>query len=143
MAFKNYPYVIHTNRELELMLQGTKPLAAFSEVLELSYDEWIIPEKAFAPHVARGAIVKREHIFAGPLDRKSRSVLYALPNEEWRIDAYLLMWEVAQKSGWNESMERMEGRLLGYEEWQCDFHIQNRFSKILRTDKVAPLPSQD
>ncbi len=132
MAFDNYPYEIHTNRELELMLQGTKPLAAFSEVFELSYDEWIIPEKAFAPHIARGTIIKREHISIGPLNRKSRSVLYALLGEEWRIDAYLLMWEVAQKSGWNESMERMEGRLLGYEEWQCDFHIQNRTSIIQR-----------
>jgi hypothetical protein len=132
MAFDNYPYEIHTNRELELMLQGTKPFAAFSEILELSYDEWIIPEKAFAPYIAQETIIKREHIFIAPHNMKLRRVLYALPNEEWRIDAYLLMWEVAQKSGWNESMERMEGRLLGYEEWQCDFHIQNRSSLIQR-----------
>ena len=128
MAFEDYPYMIHTNRELELMLQGTKPLAAFSEIFELSYNEEIIPEQAFAPHIARGTIIKREHIFIEPLNMKLRHVLYALPSEVWRIDAYLLMWEVARKSGWKESLERMEGRLLGYEEWQCDFHIQNRFS---------------
>jgi hypothetical protein len=124
---RDYPYVIHTNRELELMLQGTKPLAAFSEVFELSYDEEIIPEQAFAPHIAQGTIIKRELIFIGPLNKKSRRVLYALPSEVWRIDAYLLMWEVAKKTGWNESLERIEGRLLGYAEWECDFQIEHYF----------------
>jgi hypothetical protein len=124
---RDYPYVIHTNRELALMLEGTKPLAAFNEIFELSYNEEIIPEKAFAPHIAQGTIIKREQIFIASHNMKLRRVLYALPSEEWRIDAYLLMWEVAHKSGWNESMERLEGRLLGYEVWQCDFHFKNYF----------------
>ena len=126
--FSGYLYAIHTERELELMLQGTKPLAAFCDLMEFSYDEDIIPEKAFAPHVARGAIIKRE-CTVDELSSQLRRVLYALSGEEWRINAYLLLWEVAEKSGWNESLERMEGRLLGYEEWQCDFHIKNRFQK--------------
>ncbi len=129
---RNYPYVIHTGRELELMLQGKKPLSVFCDDIESSYSEEIIPEKAFAPFVLNGTLKKREHI-SGVTPLQLRRVLYAVLSEEWRLDAFLLLREVADKSGWNESMERMEGRLLGYEEWQCDFHIQNRFCKIQQT----------
>ncbi len=108
------------------MLQGTKPFAAFCDKLESSYDEEIIPEQAFSPYVANGSILKSEHIFAKP-PNQFRRVLYSLPSEEWRMDAYLLMWEVAGKTGWNESLERLEGRLLGYAEWECDFHIKHYF----------------
>ena len=125
MIDSSYPYIIHTGREIELMLSCKKPMAAFCEVLEFSFDESIIPEQAFAPHVSDGSIVKTEVIIGSP-PKQLRRVLFALPGEEWRMRAYLLMWEVAGKSGWNESLERMEGRLLGYADWQCDFHIQLR-----------------
>ena len=52
-----------------------------------------------------------------------RRVLYALSHEAWRIEAYLLLWATAEKSGWNAGFERMEGSLLGYEDWQDDIHI--------------------
>jgi len=107
------------------MLQGKKPFAAFCDEIESSYNEEIIPELSFAPYVAQGAISRREVIEKAP-PPVLRRVLFALPGEEWRIDAYMLLWEVAEKSGWNDSLERMEGRLLGYEDWQCDFHIQYR-----------------
>jgi hypothetical protein len=55
-----------------------------------------------------------------------RRVLYALPGEEWRIDAYLKLWETAKKTGWTEILEREEGTLLGYEDWQNDFHMARR-----------------
>jgi hypothetical protein len=124
---QDYPYLLHTGAELELMLQGTKPLAVFCDALASSFDEAIIPEQAFAPYVDTGRIVKRTYV-VGEQPNQWRRVLYALPQEAWRIDAYLLMWDVAEKSGWNETLERMEGRLLGYEDWQCDFHIQHQVS---------------
>ena len=123
-----FPYQLHTGCELELMLQAKKPLASFCDTFESSFNEAIIPEQAFAPHVESGRFIKRVFV-VGELPNQLRRVLYALPQEAWRIDAYLLMWNVAERSGWNEALERMEGRLLGYEDWQCDFHIQNRFSK--------------
>ena len=123
---QDYPYLLHTGVELELMLQGKKPLAAFCDALASSFDEAIIPEQAFAPHVDSGRFTKRVSI-VGEQPNQLRRVLYALPREAWRIDAYLMMWNIAERSGWNETLERMEGRLLGYEDWQCDFHIQNRF----------------
>jgi hypothetical protein len=93
-----------------------------------------IPEREFEPHVASGLIVKREVIEPPAADarpikgqrRGSRRVLYALRGEEWRINAYLLLQKTASKSGWNEGFERMEGSLLGYEDWQNDFHIDEQ-----------------
>ena len=42
----------HTGRELQLMLEGRKPLAMFyAGTDELPWEE-LIPEHAFAPHVA-------------------------------------------------------------------------------------------
>ena len=135
MAFQSYPYLVHTGRELELMLQGKKPFAAFCDALEASYNEEIIPEQAFAPHVVKGGIIKRD--ISGEPPHVLRRVLYTLPGEEWRMNAYLLMWEIMEKSGWNDSLERMEGRLLGYEDWQCDFHIQNRLGAHIAPDERA------
>jgi hypothetical protein len=116
------PYQVHTGRELALMLAGTKPLAVFSDEHPSLHGLKIIPEREFEPYVAAGRFVKREDITApgadAPLVRGqrlgTRRVLYALPREAWRIDAYLLLWATAMKSGWNAGFERMEGTLLGY-----------------------------
>jgi hypothetical protein len=126
------PYTIHTNRELLLMLAGTKPLAVFSDDYPCLHGHYIIPEREFEPHLASGLIVKREQIIPPQPDDPvlngprigQRRVLYALKGEEWRIDAYILLWETADKSGWNAGFERMEGSLLGYEDWQNDFHMR-------------------
>jgi hypothetical protein len=54
--------------------------------------------------------------------------MYAKKQEEWRIEAYILLRNTWKKSGWSEALERMEDSLLGYEEWQNDFHIQSKKS---------------
>jgi len=128
----DYPYKIHTNRELLLMLAGTKPLAAFTDNYPSQDGLYIVPEREFEPHVKTGLIVKREEIIPPrPGDPVlngqrigKRRVLYALRGEEWRIDAYILLWTTADKTGWNEGFERLEGSLLGYEDWQNDFHME-------------------
>jgi len=51
-------------------------------------------------------------------------VFYAKTAEAWRIDAYIMMMVAAAKAGWNEGFERLEGTLLGYQEWQNDVHIE-------------------
>jgi hypothetical protein len=105
----------HTGRELLLMLRGEKPFAAFADV---SSD--VIPENWFAPHVQSGRIIMRavEQPFITPLGNPVilRRVLYALPGEEWRMDAYLTLWRLAEKHGWNAGFELLEGYLLGYEQ---------------------------
>jgi hypothetical protein len=128
------PDQVHTNRELALMLAGSKPLAAFVDVHPSVDGAFGIPEREFEPHVASGLIVKRDVIEPPSADerpieglrRGTRLVLYALKGEEWRINAYLLLRRTAAKSGWNEGFERMEGSLLGYEDWQNDVQIDEQ-----------------
>jgi hypothetical protein len=125
-------YDVHTNRELELMLEGGKPLAHFSDAYPAEPDEEIFPEQAFFRYVESGRFVKRE--FVEPLRqpppkdlphvRGIRHLFYACASEEWRIDAYIMMMAAAAKAGWNEGFERLQGSLLGYEEWQTDIHME-------------------
>lgn len=60
------PYKVHTNRELSLMLAGTKPLAVFVGSYPPSLEGCEAPEGAFEPHVKAGRFVKREHIYSQP-----------------------------------------------------------------------------
>ena len=81
------------------------------------------------PYVAAGRFIKRvQHgIRIKGLGPEHRRVFYAQPGEEWRIDAYILMKKVAERSGWGEALERMEGSLLGYEDWQNDVFIKTLY----------------
>jgi hypothetical protein len=115
----------HEHRELELMLAGLKPLAMFVEIVPI--ESGIVPEAEFAPHVAAGRIVMREVFEENPRlpvsakDARVRRVLYALPDETWRIDAFLLMSSVYdQQGGWDAGLERLTGKLLGYDDREIE-----------------------
>ena len=92
------PYKVHTNRELVMMLEGTKPLAVFSDSYPSTLPPFeVIPDDVFAPHVESGRFVSREVIVPPKdpaRDLPRRIVCYALPTERWRIDAYLLLLHV-------------------------------------------------
>ena len=126
------PYKIHTGRELALMLKGSKPLAYFSDTFPSASDVEVIPEKLFDPYVKQGRFVKRAHAISaddcGPelqrLGRGMRILMYALPNQRWRIDAMILLLHTAAKCGWSEGFERIQGSLLGYEDLQNDIYIE-------------------
>lgn len=122
------PYKVHTDRELLMMLSGAKPLAVFHDSHPSTRPPFeIIPEDVFAPHVAAGRFVSREVILPPDdpgRDRATRIVCYALPTEQWRIDAYLLLRQAGSKFGWSETCERMEGTLLGYTNEQNDAYIE-------------------
>lgn len=130
-AWDDLPYAIHTNRELRLMLAGRKPLAVFNKFTgddDFASNEY---EKYFSPHVENGTIVRHAIDETKPRD-STPSVqydMYALPGEEWRFKAYLLLKDVADKSGWNEALERMEGSLLGYTDAQNDAYIRMMYRK--------------
>lgn len=120
------PYRTHTDRELLMMLAGTKPLAVFWEPYPSELCVSSFPETRFDEHVSEGRFVKREYIEPLPSEDGSaiRVVLYAVPTEVWRFNAYLLLRRTARKVDWNEGFERMEGSLLGYEDWQNDAFIE-------------------
>jgi hypothetical protein len=107
----------HTNRELELMLEKKKPLAMFVDEVSALPDEDIVPESKFRPYVENGSIIRKEFEFA-------------LKGEEWRIQAMQLLHQQFTKTGqWNETCERIEGRLLGYSEKENDDWCRGKFSR--------------
>lgn len=56
-----YPYLIHTNRELELMIAGKKPLAVFAHQRADGFEKAdALSNQDFARHVASGTI--SEHV---------------------------------------------------------------------------------
>lgn len=129
---RQLPYLVHTNRELGLMLRGVKPLSYFMEVVDHEPDICIRYWRMFDRHVAAGRLIRREVIEAAP-DRSElqcRKLLYALPGHEWRIEAMLLL--VKEPRGWSDDRERRFGELLGYEGWQNDYWLTHHFSRAAR-----------
>jgi hypothetical protein len=126
LPLDDLPYKVHTGRELALMLDGNKPLSYFSGQYPPNPEVEEIPERLFDPYVAERRFAKRECVTSA-LGRAARIVMYALPHQEWRIDAMILLLETAAKSGWSEGFERMQGSLLGYEDRQNDIYIERIF----------------
>lgn len=125
----------HELRELELMLAGTKPAAMFGEAIQFRD---ILPEDDFAPHVAAGRIIKREYYW---YDQKSGhsfvEIYYALPSEEWRIDAlhelHLVAWHKLRS--WTDDDDRATGHLLGYTDAEInDFLYWKKINSALKPD---------
>lgn len=104
----------HTGRELLLMLAGKKPFAHFHR-FDRPEEDGIVPEEYFEPHVREGRIVRIDEIVEITRLGASRKIYYALPGEEWRIEAFKTLWRLAGRHGWNDGFEKMEGYLLGYE----------------------------
>jgi hypothetical protein len=127
-------YRLHTNRELGMMLRREKPLAIFSSGIEGNFGEPLGRYlQMFDRHVGTGEFVKREYVESIDIGqdgshRHVHVILYALPEEAWRLDA---MIELLSNLGpaWTASDEREEGKLLGYTDAENDTWIANRFGK--------------
>jgi hypothetical protein len=141
---REVPYLVHTGFELFLMLEGRKPFAKFSDGYP---SQWLNDQiSRFTPFVEAGRLLSRtiSEPFAKPgrfpdgsAMQGIRQVFFAVPGQEWRIDAYLLLVEVGLKSGWNDALERYEGSLLGYEDWQNDWWLGRGTLSWQRRNKGA------
>jgi hypothetical protein len=123
-----------------MMLAGSKPLAVFSDAYSSTLEHCWFPERAFSLYVESGVFVRRDYVelAAQPLRGAGmRVLLFARPAEEWRIDAYISMRCAAAKSGWSEGFERLEGSLLGYEEWQTDAFLQLSKQRLSASAKLS------
>jgi len=128
--FADVPYLVHTNFELPLMLEGRKKFAVFSEGYPSEWlGEYLAP---FEPFVLSGEITRRiidkpmPHIKERRPDLDGiRTVYFALPGEEWRIDKYIEAIE-NRACDWNDELERLEGSLFGYQDWQNDWWIEHK-----------------
>jgi hypothetical protein len=126
---RQLPYLVHTNRELGLMLRGIKPLAYFMDVVGREPDICIRYWRMFDRHVAVGRLIRREVIEALPNlpQLEYRRLFYALPGHEWRVDAMLTL--LNEPGAWSDDRERRFGELLGYEGWQIDYWLTHRPSR--------------
>jgi hypothetical protein len=125
----------HTNRELELMLAGKKPLSMFYDEVSFLPHEEIIPEAMFAPNVANGRFVRSDETYTGEFHAglgrnvNIKYVFFALAEEAWRIPALSLLLRIRYRmSSWqSEEFERMESVLLGYTDEEVDAWCDHRF----------------
>ncbi|MGR9471073.1 hypothetical protein [Rhizobium leguminosarum] len=126
-SIRDVPYLVHTNFELPLMLEGRKKLARFTDILpstEEAFDRWVA-KSVLHKEVFVEPIPEALKPFAiGPNHGAIRDVYYTLKGEEWRIPAMNLLWRAG--GGWNEHFERLEGMLFGYADWQIDWWIAHR-----------------
>lgn len=128
---REVPYLVHTGYELALMLDGRKQFARMS----FEYPPAQHPgEDRFDRYVAQGLLHKEvelepfdrpHHMRGGHLIEGVRVAYYTPKNEEWRIQAWKLVSKASAKGGWNDTFERLEGMLFGYEDWQNDWWIEN------------------
>jgi hypothetical protein len=122
-SLRNLPYIVHTNRELGLMLKGIKPLSYFGYIEGHEANCVLRYLRMFDRHVDGGHFKKQVIIRPVPQlpHLSDYRIFYALPDEEWRIAAML---ELLDRPGaWSHDRERQFGSLLGYEDWQNDFWL--------------------
>ncbi|TCR04253.1 hypothetical protein [Neorhizobium sp. JUb45] len=116
------PYLVHTNFELPLMLDGRKPFAVVSG--EDDFHPLINLRACFSPYVERGEIIARiAEMQAG--GRTFIRIYYALPGEDWRFDAYDVLMNGPRP--WTADMEWQLGSILGYSDEQNEWWIANGF----------------
>jgi hypothetical protein len=105
----------HEGREAALMAAGRKPLARFFEAWSHAHH---FPVAQFAPLVAAGSAVMVERTVEDVDGRSTRLLYYALPGEEWRIEAaYAMDLDLLRRTRpFTEADDIAMGRLLGYSE---------------------------
>ena len=118
-----------------MMLAGKKPLAWFT--FSEDYDTDLLEKqlRAFEPYVREGRIIEcsysEEVAFDPRIGRRlrMRTLLYALPREEWRIPAMRLVLAAngsltrTGQAAPNEAIDRIMGALLGYTEAEVEAYV--------------------
>jgi hypothetical protein len=118
-------YELHTNRELGMMLKGTKPMAVFCDGRGHFPPVVLRYLRMFDRHVASGTFVKRVHMEMFE-QTDLEVILYAIPDEAWRIDAMIAL---RSNANWTAEHERREGTLLGYTDAQNEIWIAKRYAR--------------
>lgn len=124
---RSLPYQVHTNRELGLMLAGKKPVASFVDGKDCYPFVMQRYFRLFDRHVATGRFKRLDHFSNARFGERPvvlHRILFALPNEEWRMQALVDLLESG--GSWTPEHERREGELLGYADWMNDYWAQHR-----------------
>lgn len=139
------PYLVHTGFELAMMLEGRKPPAVFSSTDPCGWLDNLM--RRSDPFVADGRFVR--HKMSSPMPKpwrapdgtvvdRSPQVHVALRGEAWRVDAFILLQDVMERSGWSAALERFEGSPLGYEDWQNDWWAEHRRRALGEPEAMLP-----
>jgi tRNA (guanine37-N1)-methyltransferase len=123
----------HEGREFQLMREGKKPLCMFLDEGGAPH----FPERDFDNLVAEGRLVKRVSLETDG-NSQLRRVIYARPQEEWRIEALLLVLNLygSLVPGWRPDLDRLIGLLLGYERSEIEGFVK-KITGSASTTKVG------
>jgi hypothetical protein len=104
----------HNGKELELMLQGVKPLALFSAADDMTPEA--VGDVGFEPYVQSGRVLKFSHRLDGD---RFETRIYCLPTEEWRAKLMLFVRQHIHDPAFRsvfspDNLHRLDGTLLGY-----------------------------
>jgi hypothetical protein len=119
------PYLFHTGYELPLLLQGRKKLGFMH--FDSHNDDSQRLKARFDHYVAEGMLHAEEEIFdvGDKSNRRVGTIYYTTKGEEWRIRTLMLIRRNSGAAGrWTEIHERLEGTLMGYEDWQNDWWLE-------------------
>lgn len=127
-----YPYPLHTNRELAMMLAGEKPFAMFAhERVDGDEKSDVLANQDFATHVANGTLSEHVRTFQakGPngTELDIDYYFYACLGEEWRVEAFCLLIELLHRGAWCPQLEWLQGKLLGYSDEQNRYHLSRTY----------------
>ncbi len=117
------PYRIHGGREFDLMLKGIKPFSVFenpSAAMAKILDKYFVPMAD-----ERGWAIAK---FSDDI----QTFMCALPKEAWRINAYRLVQDISRRVKWDDTLELMEGLLLGYSQEQNEIWLEYRRNEGLQ-----------
>lgn len=122
VKFDKLPYVVHTNRELFMMIYEEKPLSVFSSYVDDNHDIYGGQkfEELSALHNIKKSIKKVDDIIY---------TFFYQPSEEWRVDTYLRIKLAEEKFGNNLHIEWMIGRLLGYSQLENEAYLEMFYNK--------------
>ncbi|AOI88363.1 hypothetical protein NUV26_24255 [Burkholderia pseudomultivorans] len=116
------PYLVHTGWELPLLLQGRKKFAVMHFTTRADH---VALKRRFDHFVAMGQLHAEEHVSGEGTRHQTIHAVYTPPGDAWRIEADKLIHRCAGLSGgWNEHYERLLGMLMGYEDWQNDWWLE-------------------
>ena len=125
---RSLPYLVHTNREFGLMIASRKPMAVFVDGQDRFPEVVRRYIRLFDRHVTAGRFCRRDHLApgAGGQSYTAHWIFFTLPDQEWRVAAYLELLHGNDR--WTADHERRQGELLGYEDWMNDYWIERVYS---------------
>jgi hypothetical protein len=124
------PYLLHGGYELALMIHNRKPFAFV--YYDSDYEESRRYKARFDHFISQGLLYSENEIeiVDDETGRQTGRIFYARKGEEWRIPAYKFMLEnLKPRDNGFEIRERLEGTLLGYEQWQNDWWLSHNATR--------------